>query len=339
MPKELAHWWLARETLESFKNTCPLLAGLLERNTNVFLLGAIGPDYLFYYLYGSELGRFGEASKILHGAAGGDTLAIVAKTADTWYAEGENAVPEAVWAFLFGYACHVAADSVFHPLVFYIAGKGDKEAVYNHHLFETVMDLYVKDVLKPAGLPLRLRSLSSRMEMKRDAFLGLLGFVSFAGAAYNRAALAVCLRRYERLQAALWSFPWQTLARIAGTAGGGLKCFIPSFYRKSYYALTPVFEQTFSYRNPVTGESHTHSIADLRQEAVRQAGGMAAVFEQALASPSSSPAAYLEKLRGPNLETGLYGDNAAKITYTLPGGLKEVFSSAGLEHALKEALF
>ncbi|MCL1818563.1 MAG: zinc dependent phospholipase C family protein [Spirochaetaceae bacterium] len=335
MPKELAHWWLAGETLASLQAGCPLLAELLARSRNVFFLGAVGPDFLFYYLYGSETGRFGEASRILHGSDGSDTLAILAKTAEAWSAapENGNAVPDTVWAFLYGYACHVVSDAVFHPLVYYLTGKGGSESLYSHYLFETALDLYIKDVLRPEDLPLRLNSLTSRMEMKREAFLDLLGFVSFGGASYKRGELAACLRRYERMQAALWSFFWQALSRAAGAAGA-LRHFVPSFYRKSYRRLAPVFTQTFSYRNPATGESHEHSIADLRDEVVRQAGGIAAAFEEALASPSSRPAAHLEKIRGPNLETGLYGDTAEKITYTLPGGLAEVLAAAGLRGVL-----
>jgi hypothetical protein len=69
---------------------------------------------------------------------------------------------------------------------------------------------------------------------------------------------------------------------------------------------------------------------DLRGEVIRQARGTARVFEKILADPSCDPIAYLEKIHGPNLETGLYGDDAKKIVYTIPGGLAGLFRSAGL---------
>jgi AcrR family transcriptional regulator len=339
VPKEITHWWLAGEVLASLED-CPLLARLLERNRNVFLLGSVGPDFLFYYLYGSELALFREAAMVLHGSDGGDTLAILAKTAEVYAAvlesgvwpEGErgNNLAEAVWAFLFGYVCHVAADSVFHPLVLYCAGKGNSQALYQHYLFETVLDLYVKDVLRPEGLPLRLDILTGGMRMSRQAFLKLLGFVSFGGADYNREALKICLRRYERIQAALWGFPGRTAARLAGLLDRRLRHFTASFYQKSYRGLTPVFARVFKYLHPVTGQRYEHGVTDLRGEVVRQARGTAGVFEKILAAPSRDPIAYLEKIHGPNLETGLYGDNAKKIVYTLPGGLAGILSSAGL---------
>jgi hypothetical protein len=338
VPKEITHWWLASEVLSSLEE-CPLLAQLLERNRDVFLLGSVGPDFLFYYLYGSELTLFREAAMVLHGSDGGDTLAVLAKTAEVYAAvlengvwpEGENGnnLAEAVWAFLFGYVCHVAADSVFHPLVLYCAGKGSARALYQHYLFETVLDLYVTDTLRPEGLPLRLERLTSGMRMSRQAFLKLLGFVSFGGTAYNREALKMCLRRYERVQAALWGFPGRTAARLAGLLSRRLRHFTASFYQKSYRKFTPVFARVFKYLHPVTGQQYEHSVMDLRGEVVRQALGTARVFEKILSAPSCDPIAYLEKIHGPNLETGLYGDNAKKIAYTLPGGLAEIFGAAG----------
>jgi hypothetical protein len=333
VPKEITHWWLAGEVLAGLKT--PLLAELLERNKNIFLLGSVGPDFLFYYLYGPEIARFREAAMILHGSDGGDTLAVLAETADVYAAvlqnqiwpdgESGNNLAEAVWAFLFGYVCHVAADSVFHPLVLYCAGKGDDEALYNHYFFESVLDLYVTDVLAPRGLPLRLANLTTGMEMDRASFLKLLGFVSFGGGDYNKEALKICLKRYEFMQAFLWTFRGRTAVRFAGTLFPRLRHFIPSFYQKSYHRLTSIFGGAFKYRNPVTGQHYEHSVDSLRAEVVSQAGRIAEVFEKILSMPASDPVSYLEKIHGPNLETGLYGDNAKKIVYTIPGGMKGVF--------------
>ncbi|MDR1932391.1 MAG: zinc dependent phospholipase C family protein [Spirochaetales bacterium] len=333
MPKEITHWWLAGEVLANLRT--PVLAGLLKRNRNIFLLGSVGPDFLFYYAHGPEQKSFREAAMVLHGSEGGDTLAILAETADVyaavlqhgvWPDESGNNLAEALWAFLFGYACHVAADSVFHPLVLYCAGKGTQQALYNHYLFETVLDLYVCDVLAPRDLPLRLRRLTAGMEMDRGAFLKLLGFMSFGGADYNREALKICLKRYESTQAFFWTFRGRTAARLAGALVPRLRHFIPSFYQKSYYRLTSVFNQTFKYRNPVSGVYYEHSVESLRGEVVRQAGAAAEVFEKILTAASCDPVGCLEKIHGPNLESGLFGDNAKKIMYTIPGGMKGVFN-------------
>lgn len=343
MPKEITHWWLSLEVMAELQTgpqrepRCPLLAGLLGRNRNLFLLGSVGPDFLFYYLHGPENRRFRDAAMVLHGADGSDTLEILAKTADVYLAALENHIlvigehgfnlAEAIWAFLFGYACHVVADSVFHPLVLYCAGKGGRDALYDHYFFESVLDLYVVDVKKPPNLPLRLVDLTAGMEIDRASFLKLLGFVSFAGTDYSPGALKQCLRRYEFVQRALWGFWGRTAARVIGTLFPSMRHFIPSFYQRAYHRFTGVFDKTFAYRNPVTGIRYEHSVEDLRREVVRQACAIAVVFENVLADPSGDPVMSLSKIHGPNLETGLYGDNAKKIVYTIPGGMRGIFEA------------
>jgi hypothetical protein len=336
VPKEITHWWLACEVLAgltadgaadnsapdaSRRENAPALARLLRQNRNLFLLGSVGPDFLFYYLSGPENERFREAAMTLHGSDGGDTLAILAKTAEEYGDE----LSEAVWAFLFGYVCHVIADSVFHPLVLYFAGKGDEKAQYNHQLFESALDLYIKDIPDPRCVPLRITRLTAGMEMDRKAFLKLLGFVCFGGGEYNAEALKICLKRYERIQAAFWNPLARTGARLLGVLSPKLRHYVPAFYQKEYFRLAPVFARTFRYRHPVTGAEYERSVGNLRDEVVLQAAGIAGVFEKILTDSSEDPVGDLEKIHGPNLETGLHGDNAKRILYTAPGGVAEIF--------------
>jgi hypothetical protein len=113
VPKEITHWWLASEVLAELAPACaegnsapevscrknsPALARLLKQNRNLFLLGSVGPDFLFYYLWGPEIEKFRAAAMALHGSDGGDTLGILSKTAE----EYRDGLSEAVWAFLFG---------------------------------------------------------------------------------------------------------------------------------------------------------------------------------------------------------------------------------------------
>jgi hypothetical protein len=207
-------------------------------------------------------------------------------------------------------------------------GKGDEESLYNHYLFESALDLYVADILRPRNVPLRITRLFADMEMDRKDFLRLLGFVCFGGGEYDTEALRICVERYARMQAAFWSPFWRNMARIAGKLNPKLNRFVPSFYQKAYYRLAPAFAQTFRYHHPVTGGRYEHSVDNLRAEVARQAGEIAQVFERILTDPSCDCVADLEKIHGPNLETGLYGDNAKKILYTVPGGLEGVFRAA-----------
>jgi hypothetical protein len=291
----------------------------LEKNRNLFLLGAVGPDYLFYYLFGPELERFRAAAMVLHGSDGGDTLAVLARTAERY---GEK-IPDGVLAFLYGYACHVAADAVFHPLVLYFVGKGTEVARYNHHLFESVLDLYVTEVVRPASVPRRLRDLTAGMEMGRTDFLDLLGAVSFGGGDYDREALAKCLRRYELLQAAFWNPAGQAAARLLAGWKPGLRHFEPSFYQKRFHEMAPAFGRPLAYRHPVTGGEMRDTIFSLRDRMVARSLESADFF-----GTGPGAAGRLRDLRGPNLETGIHGDNAENIRYTAPGGTGDVFGPA-----------
>ena len=335
MPKEITHWWLVLEILESLNHapsavdametaksplpvqkTCPVLASVLSKNRNAFLLGSVGPDFLFYYLHGSEKEKFRDAGMFLHGSEGNDTLTILSETIE----EFGDTVSEAVWAFLFGYACHVMSDSVFHPLVLYCVGKGDAKALYNHHFFESTLDMYVIDILKAKNVPRRIARLFKDMEIEKTFFLKLVGFMLFDGAEYEQSALKICLKRYARMQASFWNPLWRNFARLAGVIKPSLRHFGPAFYQKISHKSAYTFCQTFNYQHPVTGAECCHSIADLKNEVVRESRVIAEIFETILTDSSCDPVAALEKVHGPNLETGLHGDNAKKILYTAPDG-------------------
>ena len=381
MPKEITHWWLAGEVLGTLRSSVPLqgdggrsmrdggsaagpsmaggdggwraLVEMLEKNRNLFLLGAVGPDFLFYYLFGPEHRRFLAAAGVLHGSDGSDTLAVLARTARKWGTE----LPPGVLAFLFGYACHVAADAVFHPPVLYFAGKGTEDARYDHHLFESVLDLYVLKKVRESSVPSvalgttgressgrkssvprRLRDLTAGMEMDRGDFLDLLGVVSFGGGDYPRGALAACLRRFEFVQAAFWNPLGRLAARFLAAAFPNLRHFEASFYQKRFHRMIAAFDRPVTYRHPVTGEERQDTIGDLRDRMVAQCVGYAEFFVPGtedgdnMREPSGTepgepgePGEKLRRLRGPNLETGIPGDKAEIIRYTDPDGVGGFF--------------
>ena len=331
MPKEYTHWWLAREALLRVKaskdeDVARRLAPLLERNRSLFYLGAVGPDFLFYYLFGPEIQAFRKAGMDLHGSNGADTLKILGQRAATWKA----GVPETELAFLYGFACHVAADVAFHPLVLHYVGRGTAKTQYDHHVFEAVLDLYVRETLMPGdAVPSTLRSLTRSMETSREAFLEFLGFLTFGGGSYDREALKKCLRRYEFIQAWFWSPLGKFTARLAGRLFPSLRNFEPSFYQKRFYRMTKAFAAPLPYRHPVTGEPRTASVETLRDEMTKQAEEYAGVFAKLLRPGSQAVGleaqSILGRLRGANLETGIFGDTAANIRYTAEGGIAPLF--------------
>jgi len=340
VPKEYAHWWLASETLERLKaageqNVARRLVPVLERNRALFLLGAVGPDYLFYYLFGPALGDFRKAGRILHGGDGSDTLAVLSRRAALW----KEAPPPWEVAFLFGFACHVAADAVFHPLVFHYSGKGSGKSEYDHYVFESVLDLYIGEVLKPGNeVPRTLAELTRAMKADREDFLDLLGFTCFGGGAYDRAGLRSCLRRYEFIQARFGKPAWKLLARIAGGLFAGLRNFEPSFYQNRFSSMAKVFESPLAFRHPVTGEERVVTVLSLRDEAVERAAGYASAFAGLLepGTDGKRAAEILSELRGPNLETGIYGDSAERLPYVAEHGPEPLFGKGYAAYNINE---
>lgn len=319
---------------------------------NLFLLGAVGPDFLFYYLVGKERAAFQSAAMVLHGRDGGNTLRPLAETVKRY----SSKFGTSTGAFLLGYLCHVVADSVFHPWVLYTVGKGSEQATYEHHVLESSLDLFVKDQYG-AGIeiPLTLKELTHAMErngeLPRDEFLQLLGTVSFLGNSYSAEALEVCLKRFEWLQELFWSSLGRGVTRVLKLVQPKFAFLEASVYQKRFYRYAEGFTGTFSYRHPVTGEERLVTIEELVQEMVQKVGRyveqLEPLFKAAFSAGTSprlgtGPGAGLEEkeaviagfeaLEGPNLETGLFGDRADMIRYTNPQGLAGILGRYGYRY-------
>ena len=275
------------QTGKSPSQSYPTLAHCIINAPNTFLLGSVGPDFLFYYLAGPEKESFRKAAMILHGRDGGNTLRPFVSVAEAY--GGRFGVP--VGSFLLGYLVHVVTDSVFHPLVLYTVGKGEGRPQYEHHLFESVLDLFVwKRWGKERGVPRTLGELTRGMEEKgelsRDAFLHLLGVVSFLGGRYSREALRVCLKRFERIQSWFWSSFACQGARLLKVLNPELSFFEASFYQQRFHRYTEAFDGFLEYRHPVTGEPYCKRIEDLVLETVEQflqyAPRMETLFQEAV---------------------------------------------------------
>jgi len=186
---------------------------------------------------------------------------------------------EAEMAFLSGYMAHVVGDAVFHPLVLYTVGKGEGRPQYEHHVFESVLDLYILDRWgKEEGalptLPTTLKELTHRMtssgELTRKGFLRMLGAVSFLGASYSAESLQTCLKRYERIQGWFWTSLGCVGARLLKALNRKYAFFEASFYQKRFYRYREAFRGMLEYRHPVTGASRTVAIEDLVMEMVEE---------------------------------------------------------------------
>ncbi|RLB91998.1 MAG: hypothetical protein DRH26_07135, partial [Deltaproteobacteria bacterium] len=137
MPKEITHWTLAA-TVANKLPKCSLFFDPIRSHPNLFLLGAITPDIPFYYLAGPKTALIQALSAPFHGTDGRALLPAL-----TFLDNYPDQNPAAL-AFAAGVICHLLADTLFHPLVYYFAGMDGLHpgATARHRKFETAMDLY-----------------------------------------------------------------------------------------------------------------------------------------------------------------------------------------------------
>jgi len=322
---------------------------------------------------------------VLHGRDGGNTLRPFSSVAEAY----GGTFGLAVGAFLLGYLVHVVGDAVFHPLVLYTVGKGPGRSQYEHHVFESALDLYVWEHWgKEPGIPKTLRQLTQGMErtgeLSRKEFLQLLGKVSFLGSAYSEEGLQTCLRRYEILQNWFWAPLACKVTQVLKAINRDLAFLEASCYQRRFYRYSEAFTNSLEYLHPVTGVEGRVLIEDLVKETVERfftyAAHVEELFQQAVIETkgaqvdagasdrenseetwkitggetaaesdktpialnresSSAPKRVREglpegfrSLKGPNLETGIYGDRADRILYKRPEGLEGIFGPYGYRY-------
>lgn len=137
MPKEITHWSLAAATAEKLPQGS-LFYKPIHSFFNLFLLGAITPDLPFYYLAGPKSAVIQKLSSPFHGRDERSLVPVLA------FLDQHRDKDPAALAFAAGVICHIMADTLFHPLVYYFAGmKGiHPGATARHRQFETAMDLH-----------------------------------------------------------------------------------------------------------------------------------------------------------------------------------------------------
>jgi hypothetical protein len=100
----------------------------------------------------------------------------------------------------------------------------------------------------------------------------------------------------------------------------GASLFVPkagtyaSLYYHGFGSFDPsVFDRPFWYRHPVTGESRSHSVADLANTICREAAEL--FVELAAAEDSGRVAAALAARTGRSLETGLLPEDRRPMRF------------------------
>ncbi len=254
MPKECAHWIIARRAAASCAG--PRVKALLRRWEPLYLLGSVIPDTAFYAAAGRHRARLLEVARTLHGSRGGDPLFFLERAA------GDREPSEPRVALALGAVCHIMADSQFHPIVYHFCGLEEEHrgALRRHYLFEGWLDVHYRSLESPPGRGRLASILRSAPQPLREVAAAAHGL--FFDGPTSRRSVAAALRRHARIQRLFYS-------RVAAAAAAAVRRVAPA--AGAYEALAyprdegavPFFSKPFSYRHPLTGDERTEGLADV----------------------------------------------------------------------------
>jgi hypothetical protein len=302
MPKELCHWMIARQAaLRLDATAAPSTQAAVQACPEAFLLGAVAPDAPFY-VPGDA--RVVAIASLLHGHGAVDAYAPVKRVIGTG-PTGAPIAPAAI-AFAAGVLCHFAADTVFHPAVFYFTGFAAhaKPAVkhaylFRHRTFETAMDLQFL-AEHGSGLERRLDRLLARANARPDVGeLVAAGARCYAtsGQPPAEVEMARILEQAGKTQKLFFSRTLRVLLRARNIIGAGKNADLSALF---YARPTPsAFSSPRPYRDPVTGADGMFELRDFFSRAVDRTTSLCGFLERALAGDADA-----FPYPGPSLESG-----------------------------------
>ncbi len=360
MPKELTHWYLATRcadrlararalTTEPSGTTVPdgsvvpdgsgsTLGEVLARNLSVYLIGAVAPDLLYY---AKDASRYRDAADRAHGVNGENSYGFLSRLLPRQAIRGEAGrsrewVPagaggnenvarfEQTFALACGILTHIAADAIFHPLVYFYCGysHGDHpeaedppEATTRHWVFETCIDRYVRGMTKSAEeRSFEERTLSaligSRNVEKEQLFRDLSLFF-FGESEAHRNVMEATFRRHARFQRLFESRAAAMAVRVAARFQPRLSWFLGLSYPAQRGRSLDMLDGNIEYNHPATCERQYATFGGLAERAVDTAiERMTALWA---ATVERTPEEDLTTWRGPSLETGLVIESGAAV--------------------------
>ncbi len=153
MPNVITHALMALQSKEQFSET--IIVEAINNHKSVYLFGSNGPDFLFYYnvwpwLDQDKAKAIGDHGELMHKQNINEfidtMIAIIKKQED-------KKTKEIMIAFVAGYLCHWALDSVAHPFIFYRSGNMEGVEKYDHYTYESALDSkIVQEVYKESLL-------------------------------------------------------------------------------------------------------------------------------------------------------------------------------------------
>jgi hypothetical protein len=261
MPKEFTHWLIAdggREKLSAGR-----LKNAIEANPNLFHLGAVLTDSPYYSVFSARGREFKKLADALHG----EHFAYPFKNLVFRYGSRPDAKR---LAFLSGALCHIASDSVLHPLVYYFTGHSEHDDAETariasglHRKLETLIDI-ASCCGDDGKEPQSLFELTRKNEMPMREFEAFLARFYGASAVEYHADARFALNCHAGISGIARQRPFYYIMTLANLAC--VKRFEQIralFYPRLKLKSTDFFTRELEYKNPRNG--------DLRRETIPSA--------------------------------------------------------------------
>ncbi len=299
MPKEIAHFTMTRMTGEALGEDHAPFREAVEKYPALFVLGGVTPDINFYCMAGPGAKNIQALSAPFH-RTDRQALVPVLKFLDRRLAGGKKDLP--AMALAAGAICHIMADTVFHPMVYYFAGMDGIHpgATARHRQFETAMDLYFwQDGRRDHWLGKRVACL----EIPRSALTDLLADL-FRAKSHRQARRALQWHTWIQY---LFFAPWmKTIMAGFNRVGRPLPGKATGLaYPFSKGLALPFFAGDIAFFDPCTEEKNETRINAMAAEAVAGALAVMALAAEGMGGRQSL-AAYLMAHPGlPKVRPGL----------------------------------
>lgn len=315
MPRELVHWKVLEEARRRL-DPKSAVARVLQTHLDQAKIGAIAHDAPYYYKRGHD--RFELLAEIMHGGEGEDTLAPMRQLSHELITRGRDGA-EAGWATLLGMLSHIAADVVFHPMVFYFTGNYHdadpnerRLAQTRHRLLEVYIDGWMLRKDRPEG-SLFIRDLLKRID--RAPFLGggpLDGALNekslcVAGPSAAAGRWGAALDEMALYQRLFYVPILGAIFRGASIVAPKRIAPIDSLFEWRRHDSPAILNEPLQFMNPVTGEQSKKRLAQLLEEAIEETARFFRRWEPLMNGTSRDVEATVGDIVGASLNIGVVG--------------------------------
>jgi len=298
MPKELTHWMIARAAaLKADGHAAPRTTQAMRACSDAFLLGAVAYDSPFYMPNDARMASLGAR---LHGKGVDDAFAPIKRIL-----AGETTSPAI--AFAAGALSHAAADTTFHPAIFYFtdfASHPDSAIsgahIFRHRTFEAAMDLHLL-AEHGIGIERKVKDLFARVLARSDhnELLGALaGFYAGEGQPPSREEATRILHQACKTQSLFSSAPVRLLARLLNLTNADKNSDLSGLFYGRSSQWKSYFTSPRPYRDPISGAEGIFDVHACFEHAVHRALSLFGALERFMEGDANA-----FPYPGPNLDS------------------------------------